>query len=77
MQPPALKSLVEPLPASALQELIKVELCASNTFNPNMIKQEESCENLDSYASSYSPLPMQSMISPGSPTSSTQSGGEK
>ena len=73
--PPALKSLVEPLPASALQGLIKIEPCAvsSPNFNPNLIKQEETCENLESYSSSYSPLPMQAMMSPGSPTPSTHS----
>lgn len=79
IQPPALKSLVEPLPASALQGLIKIEPCISNLncFNPNLIKQEEACENLDSYPSAYSPLPMQSMMSPGSPTPSSHSGGGK
>jgi len=77
VQPPALKSLVEPLPASALQGLIKIEPCISNCFNPNLIKQEEACENLDSYPSAYSPLPMQSMMSPGSPTPSSHSGGGK
>jgi len=76
VQPPALKSLVEPLPASALQGLIKIEPCISN-FNPNLIKQEEGCENLESYPSAYSPLPMQSLMSPGSPTPSSHSGGGK
>lgn len=77
VQPPALKSLVEPLPASALQGLIKIEPCISNGFNPNLIKQEETCENLEGYPSAYSPLPMQSMMSPGSPTPSSHSGGGK
>jgi len=77
VQPPALKSLVEPLPASALQGLIKIEPCINNGFNPNLIKQEETCENLESYPSAYSPLPMQSMMSPGSPTPSSHSGGGK
>ena len=36
-QPPALKSLVEPLPASALQGLIKIE----PNFDPSLVKVEE------------------------------------
>ena len=36
-QPPALKSLVEPLPASALQGLIKIE----PSFDTSVVKQEE------------------------------------
>ena len=52
-QPPALKSLVEPLPASALQGLIKIE----PTFDTSLVKLEETADtSLDScYEGARSP----------------------
>ena len=61
---PALRSLVEPLPASALQGLIKIE----PSFDPSIVKQEES--SLEScYPHMYSP----DNLGPG-PTSPTSGG---
>jgi len=82
-QPPALKSLVEPLPASALQGLIKIEPSCSiggvvpGGFNPNLVKVEaEGGECCQSYTPVYSPLPSTSSLpSPGSPE--TANGGGK
>lgn len=82
-QPPALKSLVEPLPASALQGLIKIEPPCSvggvvpGGFNPNIVKVEadggDCCSN---HTHAYSPLPSTSSLpSPGSPE--TANGGGK
>jgi len=88
-QPPALKSLVEPLPASALQGLIKIEPPCSiggvvpGGFNPNLVKVEtdggdcasgDCCHN---HTPVYSPLPSTSSLpSPGSPDSATTCGGK-
>lgn len=61
---PALRSLVEPLPASALQGLIKIE----PSFDPSIVKQEEN--SLESaYPHMYSP----DNLGPG-PTSPTSGG---
>ena len=57
---PALRSLVEPLPASALQGLIKIE----PSFDTSIIKQEES--SVESYPNIYSPDTMG--LAPTSPT---------
>jgi hypothetical protein len=63
MQPPlGLRSLIEPLPASALQGLIKVE---PSTTTTGIIKEEEEGELYG--GGMYSPLPLSS--SPGSPGS--------
>ena len=61
---PALRSLVEPLPASALQGLIKIE----PSFDPSIVKQEESSGE-GGYPHMYSPDHM----GPG-PTSPTSGG---
>ena len=58
---PALRSLVEPLPASALQGLIKIE----PSFDTTVIKQEES--SVESYPNMYSPDSL--ALAPTSPTS--------
>ena len=69
-QPPALKSLVEPLPASALKGLIKIEP-NSGGFNPNIVKVEDECQDYGLPVFS----PMSSLASPGSPMSPSSSGG--
>jgi hypothetical protein len=66
IQPPALKSLVEKLPAG-LQGLIKVEPTPTSGFNPNIVKVEE--DTMDYLHPVYSPMSMGSLASPGSPTS--------
>ena len=64
--PPALRSLVEPLPASALQGLIKIE----PSFDPSIVKQEESSGGESGgYPHMYSP----DQLGPG-PTSPTCGG---
>lgn len=81
LQPPALKSLVEPLPASALQGLIKMEPSCPVTgipegFNPGLVKVETDvgdcggCEGSTSYPAVYSPIShSHPLASPGSPSS--------
>ncbi len=87
LSPPALKSLMEPLPASALKGLIKTEtevVAAFNNNTANLVKMEKPDQSVSvatdvGNAEVFSPMSMESgdhnMTSPGSPSLNNLEGG--